>query len=83
MEQQPDRKIDLRGTACPMNWVRTKLVLEGMAPGQRLEVLLDDGDAIQGVPRSVRAEGHRVLEVAPLADGFRVLVERAASEDEG
>jgi tRNA 2-thiouridine synthesizing protein A len=65
-----------------MNWVKTKLALEAMEPGQRLELLLDAGDAIQGVPRSVRGEGHRVLEVAPLEDGFRLLVERAASGDE-
>ena len=82
MGQEPDRRIDLRGTPCPMNWVKTKLVLEGMGPGERLEVLLDDGDAIQGVPRSVRAEGHRVLEVSPLEGGFRLLVERAASDGE-
>ena len=39
----PEKRIDLRGTPCPLNWVKTKLRLEEMQPGTRLEVLVDDG----------------------------------------
>ena len=78
MERQPDKTIDLRGTPCPMNWVKARLVLEEMEPGQRLEVMLDDGDPIRSVPKNVKAEGHRVMAVTPLEDGFLLLIERAA-----
>jgi tRNA 2-thiouridine synthesizing protein A len=60
-----------------MNWVRTKLELEEMDSGQRLEVLLDDGEPIRNVPRSLKEEGHKLLKVTPDGEFFRILVERA------
>ena len=51
--QAPDEELDLRGVICPYNFVKTKLKLESMAPGQLLLVHLDDGDPIRNVPRSV------------------------------
>ena len=52
--------LDLTGVPCPMNWVRTKLALEGMAAGKRLEVRLDPGEPLESVPRSAREDGHDV-----------------------
>jgi len=80
MERTPDAQIDLRGTPCPMNWVKLKLTLEEMEGGQVIEVVLDDGDAIRNVPRSAIAEGHRVLHVTPLEGAFRLLIERAGAQ---
>jgi len=77
MGREPDRQLDLRGTPCPLNWVKLKLELEQLEPGRVVEVLLDDGDAIRNVPRSAKAEGYRILEVAILPGGFRLLVARA------
>jgi TusA-related sulfurtransferase len=48
-EAQPDAQIDLRGTPCPLNFVRAKLRLEQMAPGSLLEVWLDPGEPIEQV----------------------------------
>jgi tRNA 2-thiouridine synthesizing protein A len=56
--------LDLRGVLCPMTWVRAKLALEALAPGERLELLLDPGEARESVPRSACEAGHRV-EVSP------------------
>jgi sulfite reductase (ferredoxin) len=70
---------DLRGVACPMNYVKTKLKLEMMDHGDQLEVWLDGGDPIRNVPVSLRNDGHKVLEQEPIdADEqhFRVLVEK-------
>jgi tRNA 2-thiouridine synthesizing protein A len=52
--------IDLTGVACPMNWVKTKLALEKLAPGSELKVRLDPGEPIESVPRSAREDGHDV-----------------------
>jgi len=76
MDRQADQSLDLRGTPCPLNWVKAKLRLEEMQAGQVLEVVLDDGEAIENVPRSARAEGHRIVEIRPVGDGFRVVIER-------
>jgi sulfite reductase (ferredoxin) len=60
---------DYRGVACPMNFVKVKLDLAKMAPGQVLKVLLDDGQPIQNVPGSVRLEGHEVAAVTRQPEG--------------
>jgi len=52
--------LDLTGVPCPMNWVRTKLALESLEPGEELSVALDDGEPIESVPRSAREDGHEV-----------------------
>jgi TusA-related sulfurtransferase len=52
--------LDLTGVACPMNWVKTKLALERMAPGDELTVRLDAGEPLESVPRSAREDGHSV-----------------------
>jgi tRNA 2-thiouridine synthesizing protein A len=52
--------LDLSGVLCPMNWVRAKLELEQLRPGDELELILDAGEALESVPRSAREEGHHV-----------------------
>jgi sulfite reductase (ferredoxin) len=70
---------DLRGVACPMNYVKTKLKLEMMDEGELLEVWLDAGDPIRNVPVSLRNDGHKILQqeaMDPDEQHFRVLVEK-------
>jgi TusA-related sulfurtransferase len=54
------RTLDITGVTCPMTWVRTKLELERMTPGEELEVRCRDGEALENVPRSAREAGHAV-----------------------
>jgi tRNA 2-thiouridine synthesizing protein A len=63
--------LDLSGVACPMTWVRTRLSLEQMPPGEELEVVLDDGEPLESVPRSAREDGHGVT-----VDGNRVVIRK-------
>jgi sulfite reductase (ferredoxin) len=70
---------DLRGVACPLNYVKTKLKLEMMDDGERLEVWLDAGEPIKNVPMSLRNDGHKILIQEPLepeAAHFKILVEK-------
>ena len=70
---------DLRGVACPMNYVKTKLKLEMMDAGEHLEVWLDAGEPIQNVPLSLKNDGHKLLLQEPLeaaASHYRILVEK-------
>ena len=69
--------LDIRPFACPLTWVKTRIALDRLAPGERLEVLLSDGEPIESVPRSAELEGHRVVGRDPLAGGgWRVVLER-------
>jgi TusA-related sulfurtransferase len=52
-----------------MNWVRARLALEGLPAGERLDVLLDQGEPLASVPRSAREDGHDVT-----LDGNRVTI---------
>lgn len=72
-------QLDLRGTPCPLNFVRTKLKLEQMAPGSLLEVWLDPGEPIEQVPDSLKMDGYGVESIDDHADYFAVQVRRPAS----
>ena len=61
--QVPDAQLDLRGTPCPINFVRTKLRLEQMPPGALLEVWLDPGEPIEQVPDSLAMEGYKLEKI--------------------
>jgi sulfite reductase (ferredoxin) len=67
---------DFRGVACPMNFVKTKLALDPLKKGQTLRILLDDGAPIENVPRSVSAEGHKILEQEKKDGHWTVLIEK-------
>lgn len=75
-----DEELDLRGVICPYNFVKTKLKLETMEGGQVLAVLLDEGDPIRNVPRSVQNEGHSILSQERLETAYRVIIRRRGDE---
>jgi len=54
------RTLDITDLRCPMTWVRTKLALERLAPGEQLDVRCPEGEALENVPRSARDAGHDV-----------------------
>jgi TusA-related sulfurtransferase len=69
--------LDLRGTPCPVNFVRTKLKLSQMTPGQTLTVWLDAGEPIEQVPHSLALEGyeHQVLTPLEPGPGYRLTIQ--------
>ncbi len=71
-----DEELDLRGVICPYNFVKTKLKLETMEVGQVLAVMLDEGDPIKNVPRSVTDDGHAVLSQERVNDSYRVMIRK-------
>ena len=71
-----DNQIDITKEICPMTYVKTKLKLETMTSGQVLEVLLRDGEPLMNVPKSIKAEGHKILAVSQEGNFFKLLIER-------
>jgi len=70
-------KLDLSGVACPMNFVKTKIKLSGMAIGSQLEVILDAGAPIENVPLSLEEQGQKVHVKEQLSDSqWRIVVEK-------
>lgn len=64
----PDDSLDLRGTPCPINFVRTKLKLEQMKENSLLEVWLDAGEPIEQVPDSLVMEGYKLEKIEKKVD---------------
>jgi len=71
-----DEQLDLRGTPCPLNFVRTKLKLEKMTPGSLLEVWLDPGEPIEQVPDSLRMDGYGIESIDDYSEYFALQVRR-------
>jgi tRNA 2-thiouridine synthesizing protein A len=77
----PHPIVDLRPYACPLTYVKTRIALERLGDGDRLEVWLTAGEPVESVPRSAEEEGHRVVAVEPLERGaYRVVIEKRAAQ---
>ncbi|MHB1854355.1 MAG: sulfurtransferase TusA family protein [Acidimicrobiales bacterium] len=72
-------RLDLRGVRCPLTFVRTRVALGRLAPGVPLEVLLDEGEPAESVPRTCGEEGDLILAVGPWEEPgvVRLLVARS------
>jgi len=76
---EADYFLDITTDVCPMTFVRTKLLIENMQPGETALVRLQNAEPLENVPRSVREIGHEVLSLKPEdpdgpADGIHELL---------
>jgi TusA-related sulfurtransferase len=65
--------IDLRGVSCPTNFVKAKLALEDLDHGEVIHILLDDGEPVKNVPRSLKADGHKLIGLKQSDEGHYIL----------
>lgn len=76
-ETTVDRDLDIRGEVCPHTFVFSKLALEEMESGQTLCILVDHLPAVTNLPRSLKAEGHRILRITQLNEtDWQLLVQK-------
>jgi tRNA 2-thiouridine synthesizing protein A len=74
--QSSPRTLDLRGVRCPLSWAKARVVLETLARGDELELLVDDPQAARDIPRAAEASGHHVIAVAGGEAGvWRIAIE--------
>ena len=76
-EIKVNERLDLRGEVCPYNYVKTKLKLEEMESGEVLEVIIDNGEPMKNVPRSVKEDGHQLLKVEKIDEAFKLTIKKA------
>ena len=67
------QQIDLRGVSCPTNFVKAKLALEEVDNGTTVRILLDDGEPVKNVPRSLKADGHKLIGLKQTDEGHYIL----------
>ncbi len=72
-----DHEIDITGEVCPMTFVRTRLALDRLTPGETLLVKLKGEEPRLNVPRTAREQGHEVLSIETGGDGItRLRIQR-------
>ena len=78
-----DSSINLRGVKCPINFVKIKLKLEGMQDGKILEIIIDDGEPVQNIPRAIKEEGHTIMKVEQLSDSSLSILIKKGGRNSG
>ena len=73
------RHLDLRGTPCPINFVRCRLAIEKLYPNQTLEVDLDKGEPEEMVTIGLKKEGHKIKIIVEETNWIRLLIKPNAS----
>ena len=69
--------VDITDVTCPITFVKAKVALEELDDGDILEIRLNDGEPVQNVPRSLKEEGHKVLELKKNDDDtYRLIVQK-------
>ena len=68
------KQINLRGTPCPINFVRCRLEIEKLNENQNLQVDLDRGEPERMVLSSLKEKGHRIKVLVEEVDWIRFVV---------
>lgn len=75
----PDLEIDITPYLCPMTFVRTRLALDRLGPGQLLAVTLKGEEPRSNVPAAATQLGHEIVSQTDLPDGATTVLIRKAS----
>lgn len=71
--------LDISAEVCPLTFVKTKLLLENMATGEIACIRVGAGEPLDNLPRTLRDQGHSVLELRPEQPGseiYRLVVKK-------
>ena len=69
--------LDISRDCCPMTFVKVKLALAKLNSGDELEVILNEGEPLNNVPRTVTEAGHQVLSIRQEGKVHHVLIRKA------
>ena len=73
------KTLDIRAEVCPYTFVKSKLALEELDPGEHLEILLGNSESAANVPRSLEGEGQRIQTLEkPEKNLWRIVVTKVS-----
>ena len=75
-----DETVDITDVVCPVTFVKAKVALEELDDGQILSIHMNDGEPVQNVPRSIKDEGHQILNLTDNGDGTYDLLVRKVGD---
>jgi tRNA 2-thiouridine synthesizing protein A len=73
-----DQKLDAKGLNCPLPVLKAKKMINGMSPGDSLEILATDPGAVKDFEAFSRATGHQLVEWQEDNGVFRFLFKKSA-----
>jgi TusA-related sulfurtransferase len=68
-------RLDLRGVRCPLSWAKARVVIDTLARGDEIELVVDEEQAARDIPRAAEAVGHHVAGVTAVPGAWRILIE--------
>lgn len=71
-----NHSLDIRQDSCPLTFVKTKLLLEKMILGERAQILLSNGEAVQSLPVAVKEIGGKMVNLEETLQGFILIIEK-------
>lgn len=69
--------LDAKGLNCPLPILRAKKAIQGLRPGDTLEVLATDPGAVKDFQAFCRTTGHELLESSADGKVYRFVLRRA------
>lgn len=68
------KSIDVRGVSCPVNAVRAKQAIAALSDDELIEVIVDEGESLIRVVRSINDAGYRIITSHPLDNAVAIVV---------
>ena len=62
-------EIDITDVNCPVTFVKAKVALDELDEGDVLKAHMNGGEPSENVPRSLKEEGHEILDLIKNDDG--------------
>ena len=72
--------VDITDVNCPITFVKAKVALDELEEGEILKVHMNGGEPAENVPRSMKEEGHEILDLTENADGTYDLIVKKVGE---
>ncbi|MGF2735040.1 sulfurtransferase TusA family protein [Marinobacter sp. DUT-1] len=69
-----DRTLDASGLRCPMPLLKTKLELNGMSPGEELEVIATDSGSARDIPAFLALSNHTLVNSTEANGEYRFVI---------
>lgn len=59
--------LDITKEHCPMTFVKTKIELAKLPAGDFLEVLVNEGEPLDNIPKSSIEQGYKIIQIVHVA----------------
>ena len=69
MKKKEKILLDITNDKCPITFVKTKIALEKLQANQYLNVYVKEGEALDGLPSSLKELGYHINNKIKIRDG--------------